>query len=93
MTLPTIAELRQRDSVNPFRGQAETMGLKVFDTALPLGWYEDVHKETGKWPQELGFVWCYDDARVWGKPVPLTVEAEELLTSYESLIRGRKSLR
>jgi hypothetical protein len=64
------------------RDLAEAHGVKVYDTALPLAWYEDVHKETGLWPQTLGFVWCYDTATTWGEPFPLTREALDCLYAY-----------
>ncbi len=65
---------------------AEKAGLKVFDTALPLAWYEDVHRKTGFWPQVLGFVWCYDVATVYGAPYALTEAAEVLLQYYDHML-------
>ncbi len=64
------------------RALAEKAGLKVYDTALPLQWYEDVHEKTGYWPQNYGFVWSYDKPAVWGEPYPLTEAAEILLSFY-----------
>lgn len=67
------------------RDLAEEAGLKIFDTALPLDWYNDVHDKTGLWPQSLGFVWCYDGATSWGYAVPLTSEAVDCLYSYHKM--------
>lgn len=64
---------------------AKKAGLHTFDSALPLGWYEDVHKKTGFWPQSYGFVWCYDRPSVWGEPYPLTDAAKILLSFYDYL--------
>lgn len=64
------------------RELADKAGLKVYDTALPYHWYDDVHKLTGFWPQEYGFVWCYDTATTWGEAYPLTDAAKILLAFY-----------
>jgi hypothetical protein len=64
---------------------AKAKGLQVYDTALPLGWYNDVYVRTGLWPQNYGFVWCYDKFKVWGAPTPLTPQAKVLLKWYDSL--------
>ena len=65
---------------------AKEAGLKTYDTALPLQWYEDVHEKTGFWPQHYGFVWCYDGPSVWGRPYPLTEAANILLAFYTKVI-------
>lgn len=57
------------------REVAESLGLKVLDTALPMDWYDDVHARLGVWPQSYGFVWCYDNNSISGYPVPVTVAA------------------
>lgn len=67
------------------RELAEAEGLKSFDTALPLAWYEDVHAKTNIWPQEVGFVWSYDNGSVWGNPYPLTDKAKEVLAHYNNI--------
>lgn len=67
------------------RTLADEAGVRVYDTALPLAWYEDVHAKTGLWPQRLGFVWSYDDAKIWGEPVPLTSEALDCLYAYHKM--------
>lgn len=69
-------ELNEYDSV---RKIATAKGIKVYDTALPMDWYEDVHKRLGVWPQSYGFVWCYDSATISGDPFPLTDEANLIL--------------
>jgi hypothetical protein len=69
---------------------AKEAGLKVYDTALPNDWVDDVHRDTGFWPQRYGFVWCYDNARIGGLPYPLTDAAKILLAFYEVNVgRGR----
>jgi hypothetical protein len=65
---------------------AEKAGLKTYDTALPLPWYEDVHTRTGFWPQHYGFVWSYDKPGVWGEPYPLTEAARILLECYNRMV-------
>lgn len=65
---------------------AKRAGLKTYDLALPLQWYEDVHDTTGFWPQRYGFVWCYDSPTVWGAPYPLTESAEILLAFYNQML-------
>jgi len=68
------------------REEAEKIGLKNFDTALPQGWVNSmieqrkIMKEKGfldvkseDWP--WGFVWCYDYSSIFGEPVPVTPEA------------------
>ncbi len=67
------------------RELAEAKGIKVYDTALPLAWYEDVHNVTGYWPQYYGFVWGYDEPKIWGEPIPLTDAAEILLAFYNKM--------
>lgn len=62
---------------------AKEKGLVSYDTALPKRWCDDVLQRTGVWPGLVGFVWCYDKARIFGEPVPLTKTAEELLARYE----------
>ena len=68
--------------------RAKELGLKSYDTALPQEWVDDVYRETGVYPAGM-FVWCYDDARVWGAPVPLTEESVELLARYQQACESR----
>jgi len=65
---------------------AEALELEVYDTALPQDWVDDFHKVTGVYPVGL-FVWCYDNAKTFGEPYPLTMAAFKLLLQYE---RARK---
>lgn len=58
---------------------AKEEGLVTFDPALPQDWVNEVYAKTGYEPQFFGFVWCYDKAKVWGEPYPLTKAAEILL--------------
>ena len=71
------------------RELAALAGFTKVDTAIPQQWADDVERVTGKYPTADGriFVWSYDDAGIWGKPLPLTTSARELLASYESLSR------
>lgn len=69
------------------RELAEAAGLKAFDTALPMGWYDDVYARTGYWPQSYGFVWSYDAPTVWGAPYPLTDAARILLKFYNRMVQ------
>jgi hypothetical protein len=70
---------------------AQAAGLKVYDTALPQDWLDDVVNRLAPFgPQpartqiyetiRIGTVWCYDTARVFGAPVALTDEANRLLS-------------
>lgn len=61
---------------------AEALGLKVYDTALPQDWVNDFYEKTAVWPAGM-FVWCYDEAKTWGEPYPLSMDALKLLLKYE----------
>jgi hypothetical protein len=61
---------------------ATAAGIVTFDTALPVTWTDAVAAETGTQPAPLGFVWCYDRARMYGAPFPLTPAAAQLLRRY-----------
>lgn len=62
---------------------AKSKGAEVFDTALPQGWVDDFYKKMNIWPAACGmYVWCYDEARYFGKALPLTEEAEKLLVEF-----------
>jgi hypothetical protein len=64
---------------------AQAIGLKVWDTALPQDWVDDVVRVTGIYPTAPhAFVWCYDAAKSFGSPFPLTPEAALLLIRYYS---------
>ena len=62
----------------------DILGIKVFDTALPQSWFEqmcDIFEGSDKNP--LGhFVWCYDVGKWFGAPRPLTVEGAMALAMY-----------
>lgn len=72
------------------RELASFAGLTKVDTAIPQQWADDVERVTGKYPTADGriFVWSYDFAGIWGQPIPLTVEARELLASYDALVKA-----
>jgi hypothetical protein len=50
---------------------------------VPQPWLDDLAAKTGVY--SLEFVWCYDEATVWGEPYPLTMEAFKLLIKYERM--------
>ncbi|MHB8618432.1 MAG: hypothetical protein ACYDAG_02495 [Chloroflexota bacterium] len=60
------------------RDAAELFGYKVYDSAVPQPWADAVLKLTGIYPPGL-VVWCYDKARTFGAPVPVSREGEALL--------------
>ena len=67
---------------------ARARGCRAYDTALPADWADEVRQATGTWPAGL-FVWCYDPPHgLFGRPVPLTPEADRLLARLEAA-RGR----
>lgn len=69
---------------------AKALGLKVYDTALPQEWVDDVFWVTGVYPAGM-FVWSYDRGRVLGEPVALTPEATELLETYRKPNAGLRA--
>ena len=60
---------------------AQALGLRTYDTALPQDWVDDVKRVTGTYPAGM-FVWCYDHARSFGEPFPLTPLAVHILITY-----------
>jgi hypothetical protein len=70
-------------------GEAAVMcGYTVYDCALPQPWVDHVFELTGTYPVGM-FVWCYDTAKNFGEPAPLTPDAAKLLRSYEQARRLR----
>lgn len=66
---------------------AEKAGLKVYDTALPQPWVDDVDKLTGF--RIVGHaVWCYDRSSAFGEPVALTREGKTALEIYEHVVKN-----
>lgn len=55
---------------------ARSMGLKVFDCALPQAWV-DLQDERG-FDVRPHFVWCYDFKTIFGEPFPVTEEGKEM---------------
>lgn len=71
--------------------RANKLGIVVYDLALPLAWYDEVHLRINKWPQEYGFVWSYDVNTIWGEPIPVTKEALDILREYHvSLVQDKR---
>lgn len=58
---------------------AEQLQLKVYDTALPQTWVDQVKQLTGWYPAGDGIVWCYDRSTNLGEPVALTTSAQQKL--------------
>lgn len=64
------------------RELAEAAGLKVYDTALPQHWVDNVYEHTktimgtSKGIYPYGFVWAYDKSEIFGEPYPLTEGAK-----------------
>jgi len=57
------------------------LGIVVFDTALPQGFFDELTSVTPSHP--LGhFVWSYDDSTLLGAPRPLTQKGVEILKAY-----------
>jgi hypothetical protein len=64
---------------------AKRLGLRSYDTALPQEWVDDFKAKTGVYPAASGlFVWCYDGAGIFGRPVALSERAEVLLAQYQA---------
>lgn len=61
---------------------AQAVGLRTFDTALPQDWVDDVKRVTGEYAPYAGIVWCYDEARTWGRPVAMTIRGRLILERY-----------
>ena len=78
-------DFQRSESVPPMTVQetAEEMGLKVFDTALPQPWFDSILKRFGLNPSGH-FVWSYDDAGVYGKPVALTSWGTKVLMELKA---------
>jgi hypothetical protein len=68
------------------RIMGQKAGLTSFDTAIPIGWVDDVIKVTNERP--YGFVWDYSDGSIYGNPFPLTKEAYILLEKYNAAKEG-----
>lgn len=60
---------------------AEALGLRTFDTALPMHWYDAVHEATGYWPQRTGFVYSYDAPHRSGWPFPISAASAYLMVA------------
>lgn len=63
---------------------AEDLGLKSFDTSLPISWTREVWNKFYDGSPSGHIVWCYDDfsdgsMNIFGYPVALTLEGREVL--------------
>jgi len=74
-------EARERTTVDE---AAKLHGLRVYDTALPQPWVDDVYDRTGVYPVGK-VVWCYDEAKTFGAAFPLTREGAAMLARYREL--------
>jgi hypothetical protein len=85
---------------------ARILGLKVYDTALPQGWLDDIllklaaspSGRLGILPKDIcdivvsGTVWCYDGGMLWGFPYALTERAYDWLNRVESFQSNQSSV-
>jgi hypothetical protein len=65
----------------------EVLGLVTYDVAIPQSFFDQLLSLA---PDEhpLGhFVWCYDEAKLFGAPRPLTPRGIELLTKYNEVYK------
>ena len=61
----------------------EALNIKVFDYAVPQGWFVKMLKITTDDESPLShFVWGYDSPNTWGVPRPLTKKGIELLKRF-----------
>lgn len=87
------------DPANCSVGEAcARLGLKTFDTALPQQWVDtcaDALASEGNLSREeryraynalLAFVWGYDDAGCFGRPVALTRAANDTLATLNRIM-------
>lgn len=63
---------------------AKLMEYKVYDVALPIYWVREVQERFGINPVG-NVVWCYDKARTYGGPAPVTREGEVLCKILEHI--------
>jgi hypothetical protein len=64
---------------------AAILGLSVWDCALPQGFVDQCRERLSLDDYVPGhFVWCYDDAAVFGYPRPLSARGIEILTRYNA---------
>lgn len=65
---------------------AREHGVRVYDTALPQGWVDEVKDATGIYPPSVGFVWTYDPPLTFGGQAwPLTSEALDCLYAFHKM--------
>lgn len=52
-----------------------------YDTAIPQQWANELAKRSGALMGDIvrQMVWAYDDAHIFGRPLPLTEEAFKIL--------------
>ena len=59
------------------RERAEELGIKIFDTAMPQPWVDEMTRK-GFDPRGV-VVWSYDGTNHFGGPAALTTEAADAL--------------
>jgi hypothetical protein len=75
---------------------AQVLGIKTYDCALPQPWVNQFVETLKDTPTAItkgidylsgmilsSFVWSYDDAKVFGRPHPLTIAAFGWLRCYD----------
>jgi hypothetical protein len=81
MTKPTLSPCQPHDNVDDL-AKRHYPGM-TYDPALPQQWVDYVTAKTGKspahWPTKC--VFGYPEGFLFGTPLPLTTEAQELLHS------------
>ncbi len=58
---------RKRQGIETADDRAKARGLRVYDWALPQGWWDEAHDRSGENPAGH-VVWCYDEAPAFGTP-------------------------
>ena len=83
MPAPTLLSCQPHDNVDDLARRLYP-GL-TYDSALPLDWVRTILALTGDspadWPTKC--IWGYPEGSLLGTPLPLTIEAQELLDSLD----------
>lgn len=58
--------------------------LKTFDYALPQEWFDNALRVTGINPAGH-IVWCYDDAKMFGAPMPIDEIGDTILADFSNV--------
>ena len=90
--MPNIIHVPQHRNTTK-QEAAELLGIQIYDTALPQPWLNEVAGNlssldvdaSGKLYDILltSLVWCYDQAKIFGAPYPLTLKAWAYLKALD----------